>query len=602
MFASIVNSPIDIAIIVAFLVVVIGIGIAGMRKSSANAESFFLSGRNMPWWLLGVSMVACTFSCDTPNLITDIVRNHGVSGNWVWWAFLVTGMLTAFVYAKLWRRSGLNTDLGFYELRYSGRPARFIRGFRALYLGVFFNAVLMGSSSIAAVKIGAIFFGLTPLQSLVIAMAVVGLYAALGGLTGSLWADFFQYVVAMIGAVAVAWFAIDAVGASGHGGTIRDLFSNPAVSSRLSLIPQTAGAGWRSTLMTVMVLPLAVQWWATWYPGAEPGGGGFVAQRMLAAKSERHAAGATLFFNFLHYAIRTWPWLVVALASLVVFPDLESMRQAFPAVTEQYLKDDLAYPAMVSLIPQGWLGLVVASLLAAYMSTIATQLNWGASYFVEDFFIPFVRPNSSAKEQVLVARLTMFVLAVLGIIVTLMLEHSKGVFDLMLQIGAGTGLLYLLRWFWNRINAWSEVSAMVVSFAVACFFQWGAKPLGLQLYLTSGWRVEWLDYSAWKLIIGIFVTTFSWLAVTFLTSPESPKKLAEFNAKIHGSTLGDVRHGLLLAVLGILAVWSCLFGFGWLIYAYGGKSEFLLRGILAISIAVFSTAVLIVLVGRKARR
>lgn len=601
MTGSLVNSPLDIGIIVAFLATVIGVGVAGMRRSSASAESFFLSGRNMPWWLLGVSMVACTFSCDTPNLITDIVRNHGVSGNWVWWAFLVTGMLTAFVYARLWRRSGLNTDLGFYELRYSGRPARFIRGFRALYLGVFFNAVLMGSSSIAAVKIGAIFFGLTPVQSLVIAMAVVGFYAALGGLTGSLWADFFQYAVAMAGAVAVAWFAIDAVGAGGRGGTLSDLFSNAAVSSRLSLVPAVSGPGWRSTLMTVMVLPLAVQWWATWYPGAEPGGGGFVAQRMLAAKSERHAAGATLFFNFLHYAIRTWPWLIVALASLVVFPDLDSMREAFPAVTEQYLKHDLAYPAMVSMIPEGWLGLVVASLLAAYMSTIATQLNWGASYFVEDFYKPFVRPGSSPREQVLVARLTMFALAVLGVLVTLMLEHSKGVFDLMLQIGAGTGLLYLLRWFWKRINAWSEVSAMVVSFAVACFFQFGAKTTGLEGYLTSGWRSEWFDYGAWKLLIGIFVTSVAWLGVTFLTAPESPEKLADFDSRIHGSGFGEIRRGLVLALLGIVAVWSCLFGTGWLIYACGGRGEFLARGVTAMALAAVSTAALLFLVGRKPR-
>lgn len=593
-----ITSTIDLVIIGAFLVSVIGIGIAGMRKSSKNAEAFFLSGRNMPWWLLGVSMVACTFSCDTPNLITDIVRNRGVSGNWVWWAFLLTGMLTAFVYARLWRRSGLNTDLGFYELRYSGRPARALRGFRALYLGIFFNIVLMGSSSIAAVKIGGVFFGASPLTSLLVAMAVVGLYSVLGGLTGSIWADFFQYVIAMVGALAVAWFAIDACGAGGHGGCLSDLFSNAAVSAKMSLLPEMSGPGWRSALMTVFVLPLAVQWWATWYPGAEPGGGGFVAQRMLAAKNERHAAGATLCFNFLHYALRTWPWLIVALASLVVFPDLDSLRQAFPAVSEQYLKHDLAYPAMVSMIPKGWLGLVVASLVAAYMSTIATQLNWGASYFVQDFYVPFVNPKSSPKRQVAVGRLAMVGLMVGNVLITLVLEHSKGVFDLLLQIGAGTGLIYILRWFWTRVNAWTEISAMAVSFAVACFFQFGSGPCGLDAYLTSGGRAEWFDLSAWKLVLGIVVTTAAWLLVTFLTPRESEAKLAAFAAKVAGPH-GEIRRGLVLMVLGCVSVWSCLFGTGWLLYAAGGHSGLVGRGATALAVAAVAAAALVYIVGRK---
>lgn len=591
-------SAVDTAIVAAFLVSVILIGISGMRRSSKNAESFFLSGRDMPWWLLGVSMVACTFSCDTPNLVTDIVRGGGISANWVWWAFLPTGMLTAFVYAGLWRRAGLDTDLGFYALRYSGRPSRCLRGFRALYLGVFFNAVMMGSSSIAAVKIGAVFFGLSPVVSLVCAMGAVGLYAVLGGLTGSIWADFYQYAVAMTGAVAVAWFAIDACGAGGAGGTLAGLFSHAAVEPALSLVPETSGAGWRSTLMTVMVLPLAVQWWATWYPGAEPGGGGFVAQRMLAARTERHAAGATLMFNFLHYALRTWPWLLVALASLVVFPDLASMREAFPAVTEQYLKDDLAYPAMVSLLPPGWMGIVVASLLAAYMSTIATQLNWGASYVVQDFYLPFVDPKASPRRQVLVGRLAMALLAVAGVLVTLALEHSKGVFDLMLQIGAGTGLLYLLRWFWRRINSWSEISAMVVSFAVACFFQWGSAPCGLDAYLASGWRAVWLDPPAWKLLIGVAVTTSAWIAVTFLTPAEPAAVLDAFEARIAGGK-GGLGRGIAAAAVGCVAVWSCLFGTGWLLYAYGSRSGFLVRGWTAMALSCAASVVLVVLTGRK---
>ena len=311
--------------------------------------------------------------------------------------------------------------------------------------------------------------------------------------------------------------------------------------------------------------------------------------------NERHRVKR---LNFLHYALRTWPWLVVALASLVVFPDLESMRQAFPAVTDQYLKHDLAYPAMVAMLPKGWLGLVVASLLAAYMSTIATQLNWGASYVVQDFYIPFVNPKSSARRQVLVGRLTMVALAVLGILVTLVLEHSKGVFDLMLQIGAGTGLLYLLRWFWRRINSWSEISAMVVSFGVACFFQWGAKPLGLEAWLASGWRAEWFDLTAWKLLIGVAVTTVCWLGVTFATPCEPDEKIRAFRAKITGPK-GELPQGILCAALGCVAVWSCLFGTGWLLYGYGGQSELVCRGWIAQGLAAVAVVSLLGLVGRK---
>ena len=599
-FTSILK-PIDYTIIVAFLLSVIVIGAWAAKRASKSAEDFFLSGRSMPWWLLGVSMVACTFSCDTPNLVTDIVRQQGVAGNWAWWAFLLTGMLTVFVYAKLWRRSALNTDLGFYEIRYAGRPASALRGFRAIYLGLFFNVVIMGTVSLAAIKIGAVIFGFSPVKTLVIALIAVGIYSTLGGLTGSIWADFYQYSVAMIGAVAAAYFSVKLCGADGTG-TLKELFANPAVQAKMALIPSISGAGGLSAFMTILILPLAIQWWATWYPGAEPGGGGFVAQRMLAAKNERHAAGATLCFNFLHYALRTWPWLVVALASLVVFPDLASLGKAFPAVTSQYLRHDMAYPAMVAMLPKGWLGVVVASLLAAYMSTIATQLNWGASYVVQDFYLPFVNPKATPRQQVLAGRLAMVALAVLGVLITLVLENSKGVFDLMLQVGAGTGLLYLLRWFWKRLNAWSEISAMAASFALACFFQFGAGPCGLEAYLTSGWRAEWLDLSAWKLLLGVAVTTVVWLAVTFLTPPEPEAKLAAFRAKIGEGVRGDLPRGILCTVIGCVAVWSCLFGTGWLLYAAGGKTELFVRGWTALGVAAVATVSLLTLVGRKPKR
>ena len=587
-------SGLDIGIIVAFLASVVVIGAWAAKRASKSAEDFFLSGRSMPWWLLGVSMVACTFSCDTPNLVTDIVRTQGVAGNWAWWAFLLTGMLTVFVYAKLWRRSELATDLGFYEIRYAGAPARALRGFRAVYLGFVFNVVIMGTVSLAAIKIGAAIFGLSPVATLAIALAAVGVYATLGGLTGSIWADFYQYTVAMVGAVAAAYFAVKMCGPDGTG-TLAGLFKNPAVAEKMRLFPALSGADWKSTLMTIFILPVAVQWWATWYPGAEPGGGGYIAQRMLSAKDEKNAVGAVMLFNFLHYALRSWPWLIVALASLVVFPDLEALKTAFPGAAEQFVKHDMAYPAMISRLPAGWLGLVAASLIAAYMSTIATHLNWGSSYLVQDFYVRFVNPKASPKNQVLVGRVCMLVLIVACAIMALILENAKGGFDLILQVGAGTGLIYILRWFWHRLNAWSEISAMIISFAVACFFQWGAPACGLTGWLESGWRAEWLNLSAWKLILGVLVTTAGWLAVTFLTRPEPKEVLDKFDAKIKAD-LRVLPRGVLCMALGCLAVWTCLFGCGYLIYGFGGVANGGLLGGGLLTVSAAATVVLLKLV------
>ena len=589
----------DYSIIAGFLLSVIVIGAWAAKRSSKSAEDFFLSGRSMPWWLLGVSMVACTFSCDTPNLVTDIVRSQGVAGNWAWWAYLLTGMLTVFVYAKLWRRSALNTDLGFYEIRYAGRPASALRGFRAIYLGLFFNVVIMGTVSLAAIKIGAVIFGFTPVQTLVIALAAVGIYSTLGGLTGSIWADFYQYSVAMVGAVAAAYFSVKMCGADGAG-TLKDLFANPAVQTKMNLVPPLTGPGWKSSLMTILILPVAVQWWATWYPGAEPGGGGYIAQRMLSAKNESHAVGATLLFNFLHYALRSWPWLIVALASLVIIPDMEALKASLPASAGKYVCNDMAYPAMVAKLPVGWLGVVVASLVAAYMSTIATQLNWGSSYLVQDFYVRFVDRNASPKRQVLVGRVCMVVMMVLTALTALALENAKGGFDLMLQVGAGTGLLYLLRWFWKRINAWSEISAMIISFAVACFFQWAAPACGLEEWLKTGWRAEWLTLSAWKLLLGVAVTTVGWLAVTFLTPREPEALLKSFYDKV-GADLGEVPRGLLCMACGCLAVWSCLFGVGYLIYGIGGVSGGVAVGAGLLVLSALGTVALMALVAKKRR-
>jgi Na+/proline symporter len=602
----------------------------------------------MPWWLLGVSMVACTFSCDTPNLVTDIVRTQGVAGNWAWWAFLLTGMLTVFVYAKLWRRSALNTDLGFYEIRYSGKPAAALRGFRALYLGVFFNVMIMATVSLAAIKIGQVLFGLSPVATLVYGSIGVAIYATLGGLTGSIWADFYQYSVAMVGALFAAIYAVNSADIGGIT-SLKELFANADVQAKMAMFP--SGAGGLSALMTVLILPVAVQWWSVWYPGAEPGGGGYVAQRMLSAKDEKNAVGATLLFNFLHYAMRPWPWIIVALVSLVHFPvtpkaeqeaaqtwlkenpalvqtyaesksampgearaqvrqmkaeasGVGSLAKAFPKVEDQFLRNDIAYPGMISTMPKGWLGLIVASLIAAYMSTIATHLNWGSSYVVQDFYTRFVNPAASPRKAVAVGRCVMLGLLVLSGLVALWMRNAKDSFDILLQIGAGTGLLYILRWFWWRVNAWSEISAMAISFAVACFFQWGAAPLGFDAAMKNAGLFDFMDYSAWKLVIGILVTSVGWLTVTYLTPPETHEVLAAFCSKIRAGGPGwrkiesvsavtntasgwDVPLGLFCMMLGCLAVWTALFAIGNLLYG-----EMALGGTLAVISAVATVLLL----------
>ncbi|MDD2348311.1 MAG: Na+:solute symporter [Kiritimatiellae bacterium] len=629
-------SWLDAWIILGFLASVVLVGSWSARRAGQDTESFFLSGRNMPWWLLGVSMVACSFSCDTPNLITEIVRLNGVAGNWVWWAFLLTGMLTVFVYAGLWRRSGLDTDLGFYELRYSGRPAAFLRGFRAIYLGVVYNLIILGGVSLAAIKIGQIMFGLSPGMSLFFSMTGVAIYATLGGLTGSMWADFYQFAVAMTGAIFAAVYAVNSGMAEG-GTTLAQLFAHSAVAPKLSMLqPSTHDF---STLMTVLILPLAVQWWNVWYPGAEPGGGGFVVQRMLSARNENHAIGGTLLFNVLHYAVRPWPWILVALASLVVFPltpqaeqdaaqawltdhaaevrqydtdkaamppelredvrlhradarGVGSLARAFPRVDDTYLGHDIAYPGMVARMPRGWQGLIVASLIAAYMSTVATLLNWGSSYVVQDVYLRFLRPQASARHAVLVGRVTMLVMLLASAVIAFHMTTVKTIFHVLLQVGAGTGLLYILRWFWWRINVWSEVTAMVVSFIVAVFFQFCAEPLGIEAALSNAGWLKIMDFTSWKMVLGIIITTIAWVTVTYLTPPVEERTLVEFCRKIRPGGPGwrrfetvpegaepegwNVPNGILCMMLGCLLVWASLFGTGYLLYGQFARGAVLL--------------------------
>ncbi len=567
-------TSLDWMFVFGFFALALVIGITCARQAGKSSSAFFLSGRTMPWWLLGFSMVATTFSTDTPNLVTDIVRKNGVAGNWVWWAFLLTGMLTVFIYARLWRRSGVLTDIEFYEIRYSGKTATFLRGFRALYLGVFFNIVIMASVSLAAIKIGGVMLGLPPLHCIVWASLVTVLFASLGGLKGVVLTDFVLFIIAMVGAVAAAFFSVQAA----EIGSLSALFSRPEVAGKLSMLPQLVpaeGGGYTpesmNLLVSVLIIPIAVQWWSVWYPGAEPGGGGYLAQRMLAAKDEKHATGAVLFFNAAHYALRPWPWILVALCSLVVFPNLESLQSAFPHIDPKIVNDDLAYPAMLQkVLPPGWLGLVLASLTAAYMSTISTHLNWGSSYVVNDFYKRFVNPEASEKAQVRVGRLSTVLMMVVAGFIALQLSNSLQAFEILLQIGAGTGLIFILRWFWWRINAISELTAMVVSFVVAVFFK--SVDLGLE-----SWQ---------QLVLGVGITTVCWVTATLLTRPDDPETLKAFCLKIHPGGPGwqhvyeelraenrapedpaiHLPTGILRMVLGCAAVYCTLFSTGFWLY------------------------------------
>jgi Na+/proline symporter len=559
---------VDWTIVLASLALYLVTGAALARRAGASAGQYFLAGRAMPWWLLGVSMVATTFSTDTPNLVTDIVRRHGVAGNWVWWAFLLTGMLTTFVYARLWRRSGVLTDVGFYELRYSGPAARFLRAFRAVYLGAFFNVMIMASVTLAAIKIGGVLLGLPPATIVLWASAVTVLYAMLGGLTGVLVTDLVQFAVAMAGSLAAAWYALQRPEVGGLAG----LLTHPEVRGKLDLLPDFSDP---ALALGVFVVPLAVQWWSVWYPGAEPGGGGYVAQRMLAARSEGHAQGATLLFNVAHYALRPWPWILVALCSLVVFPDLASLAAAFPELEARVVQHDLAYPAMLTFLPAGVLGLVVASLAAAYMSTISTHLNWGASYLVHDVYQRFLRPEASERSLVFAGRLATVGLMVASGLVSLLLSNALQAFQILLQIGAGTGLLFLLRWFWWRVNAWSELVAMTVSFLVAAWFQFLHRPLVGEL--PGEWQ---------RLTIGVGVTTVAWIGTALLTPPADEATLRSFYRQIRpggpgweavrrrADAAGDplpggvsaLPVGIVCAALGSLCVYAGLFATGMALY------------------------------------
>jgi solute:Na+ symporter, SSS family len=554
------------------------------KRSSKNTSEFFASGRSVPWWLAGLSMVATTFSSDTPNLVTDIVRRNGVAGNWVWWAFVLTGVATVFFYARLWRRSGVLTDLEFYEIRYSGTAASAVRGFRAIYLGLLFNCLIMATVNLAACKIAGILFGMERWQTL----AFVGLlnvaFAAHSGLWGVLVIDMIQFFIKMTAVVAAAYFALKHPAVGGLDGLISQLstMKGPDGINYLNVLPDFTN-NW-DMAVAVFIIPIAVQWWSVWYPGAEPGGGSYIAQRMLASKSEKDALGAVLFFNVAHYVLRPWPWILVGLASILVYPQLSDIQTAFPNLDPKLLGHDIAYPAMLKFLPVGFVGLMVGGLVAANSSTILTHLNWGASYLVHDFYRRFIKRDGEERHYVFIGRVVTVMLFFLSSGLVFVLDTAKDAFDIILQVGAGTGLLYLTRWFWWRINAWCEVVAMISSFVISV------------LFIVLEKQGVYTGTVATKLILTIAVTTVCWVLAAYLAPQTDRQTLIEFYRKVRPTGPGwepirqaaniskaeavqagdNIPQALLGWVAGCTLIWSSLFTVGNILY--GRTSMALLLG------------------------
>jgi Na+/proline symporter len=539
----------DWAIIVAYFVVSLAIGIYFYQRSSLNLTEFFLSGRQLPWWLAGTSMVATTFAADTPLAVAGFVARNGIAGNWIWWNAAIGSMLTVFFFSRLWRRAGVLTDVEFAEVRYSGRPASVLRGFRAVYLGVGMNCIIIGWVNLAMAKILSITMGWDQLTAVLVGLAITGLYTAVSGLWGVVVTDFFQFTLAMAGTTALAWFALGQAEIGGISGLRGRL-----PTSTFSFVPQvgsdTAAEGAYALPLATFIAFVGVQWWASWYPGQEPGGGGYVAQRMMSARDERHALLATLWFAVAHYCLRPWPWILVGMVSVVLYPGLADVESGYVLVMRDHL-------------PAGWRGLLLAAFFAAYMSTISTQLNWGTSYIVNDAYRRFARPAASERHYVLVSRLVTLALMVLSGIVTFYLESIARAWEIVLEAGAGIGLVLILRWYWWRVNAWSEIAAMV------------APTIGvLVLYGFTNIR---FPYTLFYLVAG---TTVSWLAATFLTAPEPQSRLVDFYRRVRPGGPGWRRvaraaggpppepiAGLLLDwMAGCGLVYGILFGLGALVF------------------------------------
>ncbi len=525
-------------------------------------------------------MVATTFSSDTPNLVTNFVRTEGVAGNWQWWAFTLTGIATVFFYARLWRRSGVLTDLEFYELRYSGKAAAAVRGFRAVYLGLLFNCIIMASVNLAACKIANVLFGMSRWQTL----AAVGLlnvvFATHSGLWGVLVIDMIQFFIKMAAVIAAAYFAVEIPQVGGMSGLIEKLshLHGPGGLNYLNMLPDFR-SNW-DLAMAVFIMPIAVQWWAVWYPGSEPGGGSYIAQRMLASKSEKDSLGGSLFFNLAHYILRPWPWILVGLASIIVYPQLSDIQKAYPHMDPALIGHDIAYPAMLRFLPAGWIGLMVGGLIAANSSTILTHLNWGASYLVHDFYRRLLRPQETEKHYVFAGRIATVLLFVLSSALVFVLQTAQENFNIMLQVGAGTGLLYLLRWFWWRITAWCEIVAMISSFGISVVF-----------IVLHRFGMSWGTHL--ELLATVVFTTVCWIATAYLGPRTDRHTLVQFYKKVHpfGPGWGSIRQeagpivsadadNVPMAMIGWLAgvavVWSGLFTVGNVLYGRTGYAVALL--------------------------
>jgi SSS family solute:Na+ symporter len=563
----------DWSIIALYFAFNVAVGLYYKGRASRNTAEFFLSGRNVPWWLAGTSMVATTFAADTPLVVTGLVAKNGIAGNWLWWNLLASGMLTVFFYARLWRRAGVMTDIEFSELRYAGPPAAFLRGFRALYLGLLINCIILGWVNLAMAKILQLVFTISKGEALWIVVGLIVLTSAistLSGLWGVLVTDLFQFVIKMGMVIVLAVVAVNAVGGIE---AMKTKLVAAGRGSALGFVPEI-GSVWMP--MLTFFVYIAVNWWATWYPGAEPGGGGYVAQRMLSAKDEKHSLLATLWFNIAHYAVRPWPWILVALASLILFPGLKDPETGYIRV-------------MIDYLPSSLRGLMVAAFAAAFMSTIATQLNWGASYLVNDFYRRFVRRDASEPHYVLASRLATALLTVVSAAVAFRIESIGGAWKLLIITGAGTGAVLLLRWYWWRINAWSEVSAMITAFVVSVLLQTVG---GLDSDLP-------LDFAR-IVLVTVAVTTVVWLVVTFTTRPETDATLVAFYRRTRPSRLGwgpvaarapDVRPStdglanLLDWVAGCVLVYGALFGVGKLLL-HETRPGLLMLGLSAIAGAV----------------
>jgi len=559
-------TAIDWTVIVLYFVLSVAIALFYSRRAGASADEYFLSGRAVPWWLAGTSMVATTFAADTPLAVTGLTVKYGIAGNWLWWCMVMSGMLTVVFYARLWRRAGVMTDAEFAEIRYSGRPAAFLRGFRACYLALAINSIIIGWVTAAMAKIVGMTLGVGKWQATLGLFVLTALYSTLSGLWGVLVTDFFQFVLAMLGCIALAVFALGAVG--GMAGLLDALHTRFPDDAPLRVIPALDSA-WMPAL--TFFVYLAVNWWASWYPGAEPGGGGYVAQRILSTKNERHALLAALWFNIAHYALRPWPWIVVALVSMVLYPGLADPESGYVKV-------------MVDLLPPFWRGFLIAAFFAAYMSTISTQLNWGASYLVNDVYRRFWARGRSERHYAAAGRLATLVMMVISGVVTLNIGTVEGAWKFLLAIGAGTGLVYLLRWYWWRVNAWSEVSAM----AAALVFSLVAQ-------LAFGLSADDPRGFAYLLLVTTAATTIVWLMVTYLTPAEPLESLRAFHRRVRAGGPGwravapdaaggiAIGAGLIQWLLGCAVVYLALFGIGGLVLGRHGS------GALAVVAAVLLT-------------